>query len=62
MGQVSKIIPLVGIGTGAALLVTDIIQTGKLDQTMFIAFMMFSVGGSALFGILKNWNVKKSNK
>ena len=61
MWKIADIIPMIGIVTSAVLLGIDTMKTGNVNPILFITFMVFSLGSSVIFGILKNWFKKKSN-
>jgi len=55
MSKTSKFVPLTGTVCGLALLAIDAYLNNKINENMFIAYMGFTVGGSSVYGIFKNW-------
>jgi len=55
MSKTSKFVPLAGTIAGAAMIILDGLNDIQftLDTTAFWAFMTFTVGGSAAYGIYK---------
>lgn len=60
MSKTSKFVPLAGTVAGAIMIILDGFDdvSFTLDSTAFWAFMTFTVGGSAAFGIYKRLSKK----
>jgi len=60
MSKLSKFVPLAGTILGGTMVVLDGFEdiNFTLDSASFWAFMTFTVGGSAAYGIFKRMNKK----
>ena len=53
MSKTSKFVPLTGTVGGIVALVVDTYMNGTINETLFVAFMGFTVGGSSAYAIVK---------